>query len=207
MITHADLARIAGKAYTDEPTWRVSDRVRACLTKEEDVFIVSVPGTDPTNIEDDLRDIDCHPMWVRGLGFCHDGFQDAATQLWPRIQDTVTSRSKVIFTGHSLGGAIALILAALYIRDRSGLPPEVVTFGAPKAGAQRFEWALKDAQKTLYRYGNDPVPEVPAPWLFHLPPVWYCHPAPIVSIGQAKANPISCHFINNYIDELTRLKK
>jgi Lipase (class 3) len=206
LISHLDLARLAQSSYTDKPTWQVDERVRACLTKIEDTIIISVPGTDPTKIEDVLRDLDCDPVWVRGLGFCHDGFQDLANKLWSRIQNTVLGRERVIFTGHSLGGAGALGLAALYIRDRAGPAPTVVTFGAPKFGAQRFEWVLKDAEKHLYRFGNDPVPEVPGPWLFHLPPVWYAHPAPLTEIGAPKTNPISCHSIERYIEALDILK-
>ncbi|HKP95502.1 MAG TPA: lipase family protein [Fibrobacteria bacterium] len=89
----------------------------------------------------------------------HRGFAAAARDLYPLIRPHLSSSYRTRMTGHSLGGAIAVV-SGLYLRQE-GFDVEVETFGQPKvtnaAGALRAD-SLK-----LVRFlnGRDLVTQVP----------------------------------------------
>lgn len=74
----------------------------------------------------------------------------------------------IIFTGHSLGGALAT-LSSLYFKCKY---PEAeiscITFGSPRAGCSEFAKLFNDNIEESYRFvnDNDPVPCVPLAWRF-----------------------------------------
>lgn len=71
-------------------------------------------------------------------GRVHAGFQAALDQVWNDLS-VILERSDlpVTFTGHSLGGALAILAAA-----RHPLAKRAVTFGAPLVGNQGFAATL-----------------------------------------------------------------
>jgi len=91
----------------------------------------------------------------------HPGFATAFQSIWPQLQNIISkSDSKPIWlTGHSLGAAIATLLAE-QIADRvNGL----YTFGSPCVGdsafTRSFETKYRLGDKTFrYVHGNDAVP-------------------------------------------------
>ena len=123
-------------------------------------------------IEDWLNDADFTPQPDPELGLVHSGFMDSFENLWPGIVQQIKAwqaagklgpQVKVYITGHSKGGALAM-LAALKLRTENILPvTEVVTFAAPRVGGADF--AAKYAAQGIvgYRYENqdDVVPHVP----------------------------------------------
>lgn len=190
MVTDADLARLSQRAYSDTPTWSRGD-VHACRTDFADgTTVVAFRGSD--DLLNWLRDLRVCPQWHRQLGYCHAGFLAGALALLHQIAADTAGR-RVIFTGHSLGGALALIMGALFILY--GLTVvAIVTFGAPRPGFAKLARVLRRAPVLrLYRNGNDPVPRVP--WLLG----FYRTPGPQLPIGAAAADPIECHFIERYI--------
>ena len=74
----------------------------------------------------------------------HQGFQDASVGLWrklgPKLSETLIDNSgkdaKLVFTGHSLGAATALLGAvhyeATFGRQSWFVSPSIITFGGPK---------------------------------------------------------------------------
>lgn len=66
----------------------------------------------------------------------HDGFQTASVGLWKELSQSleklVTPESEVVFTGHSLGAATALLCATHYKASYKGPSPSIITFGGPK---------------------------------------------------------------------------
>ena len=74
----------------------------------------------------------------------------------------------IIFTGHSLGGALAT-LSSLYFKCKY---PEAeiscITFGSPRAGCSEFAKLFNENIDESYRFvnDNDPVPCVPLAWRF-----------------------------------------
>jgi len=67
------------------------------------------------------------------------------------------SGCQLFITGHSLGGAIAVLVARFYAVDCSGA---CYTFGVPAVSNVAFQWSIKTL---IYRIINevDPVPRIP----------------------------------------------
>jgi predicted lipase len=92
--------------------------------------------------------------------FVHSGFRRAATELYEHIKDKLDPKAPVRLTGHSLGGAIAVVLA-MYLK-RDGVPIErVVTFGQPKVTNHKGCWKYKRLPLLRVIHDKDPVPLFP----------------------------------------------
>ena len=99
----------------------------------------------------------------------HRGFLEALAEVWDPLLSAVTSAIKASerplwVTGHSLGGALALMAAWRLQRNFISVH-EVVTFGSPMIGndaaAKAFE---QEFAGRIFRYVNleDPVPLLPS---------------------------------------------
>jgi len=107
-------------------------------------------------------------------GLVHTGFYSALDLVWIDVLTAVKAQGKtgegwkpVWITGHSLGGAIAL-LAAVRL-DRVGVPVRgTITLGQPRVGDLTFSQGFSGRER-VYRITNqgDPVPLVPvrAQWI------------------------------------------
>lgn len=134
------------------------------------------------------------PTKDRLVGVVHDGFLAEARQIMRQIAPALQGRRFVI-TGHSRGGAIALVLGGLL--KGSGLVADaIVTFGAPRAGWRGLAEALQGIPVRQYRCGGDPVP--------YWPDAPYVDVVPLHQIGTGLLNPLSDHAIGRYVEELAR---
>ena len=145
-------ATASAVAYQDAPTVR-SDKTdtQVVVVELPDAVIVAFRGT--SNLRDWITDAQ---FWRRTLveeangDDCqvHDGFLDAyesiIADLSVHLREVVGTR-KVFVTGHSLGGALA-ILAALELKRQKFDIAQVYTFGQPRVGNAAFkrlyEWSL-----------------------------------------------------------------
>ena len=98
-----------------------------------------------------------------------------------------------MLTGHSKGGAEALVLGAMLAV--AGLAPaRITTFGAPRVGDAAFGRLLAGIAGADYRYGGDPVPFVP-PQLEH--------PRGLQAVGPVRTFArVGDHAIGNYVEAL-----
>ena len=138
-----------------------------------EVCIVAFRGTE-TKLEDWLTDADARQQqnpWGKddqSIGI-HSGFHAALEQVWPVLLNYVTRAGlPVWFTGHSLGGALAVLAAyRLEAIEAAGVRVAgVYTFGQPRVGNE--EWAKSvpiELAQRIFRYVNDRdiVPLVPPP--------------------------------------------
>jgi triacylglycerol lipase len=126
--------------------------------------IVSFSGTDPVKIEAWITDFHAAPS-ATGL---HSGFQDAVETVWPAIKTVIdhrpASERPLFFTGHSMGGALALIAAERAMSELHVQATAVYTFGGPRTGGSAFfDNYTPTLGNSTFRlvHGNDVVPTVP----------------------------------------------
>ncbi|MEU0685393.1 lipase family protein [Streptomyces uncialis] len=194
------LARAAQAAYADEDTAREElagwgfDRFRhfrtphaapfpledtqAYVAGSDRMVIVAFRGTEPAVLKDWLSDGNTPPVpGPAGKGLVHLGFHLALASVHPEVRDTVVefggAGRSVWLTGHSLGGALAMLSGArLRFEDPNLSPHGVFTYGQPRTCDRLLATAYNDALKNrTHRFvnNNDIVPQVPpAPVFSHV---------------------------------------
>ena len=195
-VTSSDAAAIVARSYKSA-TWYAGE-LSALYTVSNNSRIIAIPGT-KREIGEWLRDFDAMPTWDRDLGICHRGFRDGAWELYRRSPLTSHDFAGSVIVGHSLGGALALLLAGILTVEHCP-PRAVVTFGAPRCGSWKLRRLLDWMSLRLYRNGDDPVPDVP--WL----PGLYLHPRALIPIGEPDFDPLADHHITAYQRALEGVK-
>jgi triacylglycerol lipase len=157
---------------------------QAWLGVDDGNILVAFRGTESPATLDGLKDIlltDAmnllvvpegrfgHDLSAAGVGArFHKGFVDALATVWDplaaAVESETTRRDRPLWlTGHSLGGALALLAAWLFKR-RFVAVHEVCTFGAPMIGNRVACAAFnREFAGRIFRYvnGRDPVPKLP----------------------------------------------
>lgn len=199
-----ELAKFAQLAYSAAPTIVGPLGGAHALIKEVDAsIIVAIRGT--ATPMDWIADFMLQPQFQyresSGFLFIHRGFALTANAIMGPITAAIAGRPCYV-TGHSLGGAIALILAE-HLKESHNTPKAVVTFGAPRVGFSAFAALFDGITVRQYRRGNDPVPTIPVA----LPLFPYCHVRPLIQIGTPDDNnPFSCHHIAGYVADIEGLE-
>lgn len=123
--------------------------------------IISIRGTETKLVKSVLTDAQYTKQFDPRLGiYVHAGFQKAAAELYDSLSLKLDTAYATRITGHSLGGALAVLLAYHLTVDGFNLE-RTVTFGQPKVtnrdGVEKFR------QVGLLRIINarDPVAYVP----------------------------------------------
>ncbi|WP_028921350.1 lipase family protein [Pseudonocardia acaciae] len=192
------LANAAALAYQDQPTVEAEvgrwgfDRVRhhqttftppfplqdtqAYTAASDKMIITAFRGTEVAQLRDWLADTST-PPWPgpAGRGFVHYGFAQALESVYPDVLSAITELrdqgQSVWFTGHSLGGALAMLAGVrLYLEDPHLLASGIYTFGQPRTCDRILALAHDDAlAKRTYRFvnNNDIVPHLPPEPAFH----------------------------------------
>lgn len=146
---------------------------QAFISHHDEVILIAVRGTGSISLWETLfdgwRDADALQVpFDEGVGKAHRGFYEgyqAISNFIQRYLNQFHTDQKVIICGHSLGGAIAFLLAEALRRDEKGYDVLLYTYGAPRAGdAALVEGASALAHHRMVN-NNDPVPSVPAPWM------------------------------------------
>ncbi|MFJ8113742.1 lipase family protein [Streptomyces sp. NPDC096132] len=123
---------------------------QAYVAASEHMILVAFRGTEPENLRDWLSDANTPPVpGPAGKGFVHHGFHRALDVVHPKVRDTVAefkdNGQSVWFTGHSLGGALAMLSGA------------------------RMHCEAQALKGRTFRFvnNNDVVPQVPPTPAFH----------------------------------------
>jgi hypothetical protein len=161
--------------YFDDTDKDDGTDTQAFITHHDEIILLSVRGT--ASGSDALRDLDAAQVpFVEGVGKVHNGFYGSAKAVIKFVTtylDRFHVGQKVIITGHSLGGAVAFLLAEM-LRRRKGYEYDIVlyTYGAPRAVDKTFA----DGASALIHHRtvnhNDPVPSVPTTWMNTSKPVY-----------------------------------
>lgn len=149
-------------------------------------------GTD--EFEDVITDLRFFPWYTRGLGFNPSGFVKIAKGVHKEILFRLSPdrfgrlTKNLVLTGHSLGGAIALLVGALLVK-RGIRVEHIVTFGSPKVGKLKI---LKDTQVTMFKNGRDIV--TTQPFMFR-------HPRELIQLGD-RSSILHNHSMISYLNEI-----
>ena len=199
MIAPRRLAAIAQAAYDPAvPAFLERGDVKVTRTEEAGAVVYAWRGTRIKHIDDILRDADCFPRFRPGLGHIHHGFLSGAEALEHELLAAMArERLPVVFNGHSLAAAMALIMTAIAILAGQR-PAMTVTYGCPLLGFSTLRQLLDGHPGTDYRHGSDPVTFVPEPF-------WHAR-SPMTDLGRVSIgdllDPLHDHFIETYIAAL-----
>jgi len=113
------------------------------------------------NLENVLVDLDVQLQLDKGLGIqLHQGFSAAAKAVYENALPYLDKTKPVQTTGHSLGGAIAVIVGMYLQRDGFQLT-HVITFGQPKVTNVQGAAVFENLPLTRVVTPTDIVPLVP----------------------------------------------
>jgi len=154
--------------------------------------------------------------FAAGAGTTDDGFTDVYMSLTtgspsgPRVVSALAPLLKaaptatLTITGHSLGSALATLLALDVVEQGVTDTPAVTTFASPLVGDGQFAATYNSELPNTWRIANavDIVPKLPPPnWGFvHVNTLFS-----VSSLGKAKLNPVCCHAMDTYLYLLDQL--
>lgn len=128
-------------------------------------LVIACRGTQPNQWNDVKADLKAIPVMAETVGRVHRGFKKEVDDLWPMVREDLLRKvnlSKTVwFTGHSLGAAMATIMASRCMHDEEvNYPAELYTFGSPRVGWNKY---CKSLGVEHYRFvnNNDIVTRVP----------------------------------------------
>ena len=157
---------------------------QAYVATNDDHIVLAFRGTEsPASIEGlkdwlltDADNLLIQPEGDLGTDFAaagvgarwHEGFMKALADIWDPVVEAVEAERKkndrpIWITGHSLGGALA-VLAAWRCKRKFVPVHQIYTFGAPMVGnAETAEAIDRELPDRIFRYVNDhdPVPHLP----------------------------------------------
>lgn len=138
----------------------------AVVASNNDTVVVAFRGTNPDEIADWFVNINVVSTVVTN-GRVHSGFYRSTKSLLTDIVGAVKTHKgeskKVWITGHSLGGAMALVFAYECLVDGRIKPAGVVTFGQPMLVDSKLAHFLNeklDGKYLRFVHGGDAVPRM-----------------------------------------------
>jgi triacylglycerol lipase len=160
---------------------------QAFVARQDGAVFVSYRGTEPLNIDDWLADVNYHqrPLVSTVPGRVHGGFALAFEELMGATIRAVSALTtgpadRLFVTGHSLGGALAVLAAAVLTFQEKRHVTAVYTYGQPRVGDPAFSTAYDAVLgSATFRYVND-FDIVP-----HVPPAQLPAPAPVVRLPSS----------------------
>lgn len=129
-------SQLSGIGFSDT-TFFDANGLQALLTVDpvKHVGVLTYRGTEPDEAKKDvLTNINVPLRTWDGAGCVHSGFAKSLAGKWEDIRAALDAHadSRMLYTGHSLGAALATLSAALRP------PAALYTFGSPKVGDAAF---------------------------------------------------------------------
>lgn len=128
------------------------------------IAILAIRGSD--EIADWMLNVKHSHASLRGFGV-HSGFLSYAKKVAGAVSQISMPNVPCVLTGHSLGGAAAVLLPLLGLRFSNGVRHVkwITTFGAPRCLSP--ESAARYLTPSVFRFVRcaDPVPDLPYRWI------------------------------------------
>ena len=178
-VLAAELSRLVYSNYTDVEiylrengydhwAWFDVDGTQAfsCRKHKSTEIFITFRGTEPKQITDILADAKAWRKPAREKGLVHFGFAQALDKVYDKIVHWIDEQklvdATITCTGHSLGAALATIMASRLDAN------ELYTFGSPRVGNRDFVKEMKKDGVKHYRFvnNNDVVTTIPFPIRF-----------------------------------------
>lgn len=170
----AELCEASAAAYTETGTYEAvyarSTDTYIRMARDEADLIVAFRGT--ADIRNWLTDLDC-ARDAEGRCRVHRGFARAVDSVQAEVNAAVLAASgeglRIWLTGHSLGGALAMLFAWRFYNAHGDAPfAGTYTFGQPRVGDGSFRDSYGGVPELFGRtfrvvHADDVVPRVP--WL------------------------------------------
>ena len=130
-----------------------------------DDLVIACRGTEPTQFNDIAADLRAIPVVAETISRVHKGFKAEVDDLWPMICEDITRKANLEknlwICGHSLGAAMATIIASRALHDDNlQNPKELFTYGSPKVGWTGYYDSIA-VPNFRWRNNNDIVTTVP----------------------------------------------
>ena len=128
-------------------------------------IVIACRGTQPAEFNDLKADLKALPVMAETVSRVHRGFKNEVDDLWPAIQEDILRKANLHktlwFCGHSLGAAMATIMASrakhnVELND----PVELFTYGSPRVGWREYCNSLNVIHHR-WKNNNDIVTTVP----------------------------------------------
>ena len=156
------LAILSKKAYQNEIVWpgydseffSVTNGTQFHILTSSTRQIVCFRGTE-NNVNDIKTGLKVRRSSVSGYPV-HRGFLDAYRSVEDILQKNLSPDKEITFTGHSLGGALAILSCCLLDGNS-----RAVSFGAPRVFGRKGQKAFRQKNITRYETSCDPVPFLP----------------------------------------------
>ena len=127
--------------------------------------VIACRGTEPTEWNDIAADLKAIPVMAETVSRVHKGFKAEVDELWPMVLEdlerTVNQKKTLWFCGHSLGAAMATIMASrCHLYPNVKAVEELYTYGSPRVGWAGYCRSLGVVHHR-WRNNNDIVTKVP----------------------------------------------
>ena len=194
-------------------------------------LILACRGTEPTEFADIASDLKFRPVKSNtGIKYVHRGFKEAVDRIWPQLKELADDHGKtrkVWCTGHSLGAAMATLVAyRLQKAEDLPSPQALFTYGSPRVGTKNYIKNIESTGLLHFRFVNnaDIVARVPVWPYYHFGGMYYMNHYGklrsmcawqttkdvwrgfVVGLKRKQINFFTNHSITRYADNLEQWK-
>ena len=129
------------------------------IATDSSTVVVAFRGT--KSFEDIITDLEFKPVPIGpGLPLAHDGFVKSITAVYTSIETTLKphlGQKQLFITGHSLGAALASLLAYRLSLDYPTCQPIIYVFGCPPVGDEKFCKSFQESRSNIITIDGDPI--------------------------------------------------
>lgn len=141
-------------------------QVRGFLAMRGEEAIVAIKGT--ASLEDAAADVDLSKVEFNST-FVHAGFKEYHDAVRYDVYQFVKHHRRVLITGHSLGAAVATLLAMTIALD-THTDVSIATFGSPRVGdntfVELFNFLIPDSTRVVHDF--DIITRIPKIGYYHI---------------------------------------